>query len=425
MSSRLVALGLACLVTVPVSAGQTSGARERVTPQKSPATRTADQRLVPPGRKYWDNPDEPGAWIPWNGKCDSTERRMPGADGRLHDEWETQLKAIGALVRACPVFKDIRGYYPQVSGCVSIPGGIGTGPWGGYVHLIVWPPVAVEHSAAGGLQVRSPWLYNIPDLLTIGVNRIGDLAFSWFHGEDNEGQFFELPETRREMGGFPVIGDFLSISVSREPRFTPVTQERAQRWIIHNLKRQASADSSILASARRQYEEFVSPAGQARRAKAIEEAAASQKKPENQELERRHAQAIDKRREQDLLAAAAPRAGSPEAHTAERITQLEARLAAMSTDQRRQPAWYTRNPDGGRRLDYGDIVADGTPGARPLVVPNPAFFDPALPKTTMRLAVTQPDDYKVGARNANEPQWRVFQAVIDQMDWKAVAAMLK
>jgi hypothetical protein len=57
-------------------------------------------------------------------------------------------------------------------------------------------------------------------------------------------------------------------------------------------------------------------------------------------------------------------------------------------------------------------------------MPHPAF-DICHSGAVMRLAVTQADDYKVATRNANEPQWRVFQAVIDQMDWRAVAAMLK
>lgn len=37
-----------------------------------------------------------------------------------------------------------------------------------------------------------------------------------------------------------------------------------------------------------------------------------------------------------------------------------------------------------RRLDYGDIVDAGIPGARPLVVRNLAFFDPKRPKSAMQ-----------------------------------------
>jgi hypothetical protein len=343
----------------------------------------------------------------------------------LQEAWEKQLKAIAALVRACPVFHEIRGYYPKLIGCVQ-RNGTGTGPYNADVALQMWPPVSIEHTPTGEPRVRDVWLYNILATLFISINSVGDLGFNWFHAEDNEGRFYELPETRREVAGLPVIGEFLSISLpNKPPRFTPVTAERAERWIIGNIRRQASADASSLASARRQYEEFVTPAGKARRAKAIEDAAATLKRPEDQAAERRRLQTIDERRERDLKAASMPKAGSPEAHTAERLTQLEARLAAMSPEQRRQPAWYRRHPEGVRRLDYGDIVAAGTPGARPLVVPNPGFFNPALPKTAMQLVVTQPDDNRPTTKDAPEPLRRVFLAVIDQMDWQAVAAMLK
>jgi hypothetical protein len=417
MFFRIVLLGFVLCVSMPASAQETSrGASPRTSLQK-PAPSGVDQQAIPPGRKVWDHEDEPGAWIPWEMSCTPVERPV-------QDAWEKQLKAIAALVRACPVFHDIRGYYPMLVGCVQ-RNPTATGPYNGSVALLIWPPVTVEHTPTGEPRVRDVWRYNGLGGLWITLNSIGDLGFDWFNAEDSQGRFYELPETQREIAGFPVIGRFLSISLpNKPPRFTPITQERAQRWIIDNLKRQASADASILASASRQYEEFVSPAGKARRAKAIEDAAATLKKPEDQAAERRRLQTIDQRRERDLQAATVPKAGSPEAHTAERVTQLEARLAAMSPEQRQQPAWYKRPPEGVRRLDYGDIVDAGSSGARPLVVPNPGFFDPALPKTAMQLVVTLPDD-RPTTKVASDPARRLFQAFVEQMDWKAVAAMLK
>ena len=260
------------------------------------------------------------------------------------------------------------------------------------------------------------------------INAYGDMAFSWHHWEDKDGRFYELPETDREIAGFPVIGGFLFISLpGKPPLFAPITQERAQRWIIDNMRRQADADADILASARRRYEDFISPAGLARRAKEIEEAAASQKKPENQELARRQALAIDRRREQDLKAAATPKPGSPEARTLERLAQLESRLASLSPAERGRPAWYKPHPEGVRRLDYGDIVEAGSPGARPLVVPNPDFFDKSLPQTAMQLVSVPEAGYVESEfkKGGTTPTVKVPMAVLEQMDWRAVAAMMK
>jgi len=433
MSVRLAVMGLALWLSIPASGGQTTRGEAEYAgrldnlPSNSDAhpRRAFSQTIQDPASKgqikLWARPDEPGAWIAWESSCDVT--------GPLLATWEKQLKAIAALVRACPVFRDIRGYYPWLVGCVDRPGG-GIGQYGGTVHFLIWPPATVERTPAGEPRIKKEWKYNHPGgiSLMLRVNAYGDMAFSWHHWEDKEGRFYELPETSREIGGFPVIGGFLFISLpNKPPLFTPIPQERAQRWIIDNMKRQADADASILASARRLYEDFVSPAGQARRAKTIEEAAASQKKPENQELERRQATAIDQRRERDLKAAATPKPDSPAARTIERLAQLESRLASMSPDERRQPAWYKPHPEGVRRLDYGDIVEAGSPGARPLVVPNPAFFDKSLPTTAMQLVSIPGAGYVESEFRKGDtvPTVRVPMAVLEQMDWRAVAAMMK
>lgn len=372
----------------------------------------------------WLHPDEPGAWLPWWNSCSPVSAPMRA-------QWETQLKAIAALVRACPVFDDIRGYYPEIIGCVQVPGST-PDPYFASVALLIWPTETVERNTKGEPQVKRVWRFNHPGGDSRGTLRIlinsNDGVHKWVVGEDEEGPLYELPETTREIAGFPLMGSLLFVTPpNKPPLFEPIASERAQRWIIDNLKRQASADASILASAQRQYDAFIGAEGRARRAKAIEEAAASQRKPENQEQARRHAIAIDQRREQDLKAAATPKAGSPQARTLERLAQLESRLAAMSPEERRGPAWYKRHPDGVRRLDYGDIVAPGTVGARPLVVPNPGFFDTSLPKTAMQLVSVPYAGHYLSSRAKGEVERAIVvpATVVEQLDWRAVAAMLK
>ena len=372
----------------------------------------------------WTHPHEPGAWLPWWNSC------LP-APASMRAQWEMQLKAIAALVRACPVFDDIRGYYPETIGCVQVPG-FASEPYYASVALLIWPPETVERNAKEEPQVKRVWRNNHPGgdsrgTLRIVINAIGNLH-EWAVGEDAEGPLYERPPTHREIAGFAVMGNFLLVTApNKPPVFAPIASERAQRWIIDNLKRQAASDASALAAHQRAYEKFIGPEGRARRAKAIEEAAASQRKPENQEQARRHAIAIDQRRELDLKTAATPKAGSPQARTLERLAQLESRLAAMSPEERREPAWYRRPADGVRRLDYGDIVAPGTVGARPLVVPNPAFFDASLPKTAMQLVSVPYAGHYLSSRTKGEIELAIVvpATVVEQMDWRAVAAMLK
>jgi len=428
MAYRVVVIGFACWLSIPAGALRNirgDAASIGLLPPPAgfldflPSGRDADPGGAVPqvtsgtgskGQvKLWTRPDEPGSWIPFENGCDSVTGPPPSV-------WERQLKAIAALVRACPVFREIRGYYATLASCGENPG-TAPGRYNGSVLLLIWPPMTVERTATGEARVKKEWKYNHPVgiSLMIGVNAYGDMAFSWHHWEDKEGRFYELPETSRDIAGFPVIGGFLFVSLpAKPPLFTPITRERAQRWIIDNVRRQADADTSTLAAARRRYEDFISPAGIARRAKGIEEAAASQTKPENQALARRQAEAIDRRREQDLKTAATPKPGSPEARTIERLTQLESRLAAMTPEERRQPAWYTPHAEGVRRLDYGDIVEAGSPGARPLVVPNPDFYDKSLPKTAMQL-VSIPDAGYVESefkKGATEPTIRDRKSVV-------------
>ena len=242
MPLRVIVIGIVLLL--PLSADANRGLRGDAAPRLGSFIQAA-----PVGKDgMWIRPDEPGVWLAWEQAC-------TGVTGPLLAAWEKQLKDIAALIRACPVFKDIRGYYPMLTGCVEGPGGA-AGPYGGTVHFLIWPPMTVERMPAGEPRVKKEWRYNHPGGISLmpRVNAYGDLAFSWAHYEDRDGRFYELPETSREIAGFPVIGGFLFLTASgKPPLFTPITRERALRWLAGNIRRQAGADASMLASARRRY----------------------------------------------------------------------------------------------------------------------------------------------------------------------------
>jgi hypothetical protein len=358
--------------------------------------------------------DEPGTWMPTVVKIEGVRE--------IASSWERQLREIEALIKAAPVFKDIRGYYPRIILEAAPPAG-GRGPWLGHVAVEPWWWVSIERSPGGEPVVKRRWIDNGPGGLWMNVNSRGDLSH-WAWWEDKEGRFCLLPEQPREIAGFPVTGDRLFITAAgRPPLWDPLPLERALRWVIGDLRRQAKADQDGLAASRRAYEQFVSPAGLEKRHREIEAAAASQKKPENQAIERRQAEAKDRRREQDLRDAASPKAGSPEAATGERLAALEARLAGLAAADRAQPAWLRTEPN--VRGAAGELVPPDTRGARPLVVPSP-FFDPKLPADALQLVTVTFRDFedrvKAGAR---EPQSRVPLAVAEQTDWRAVQKLLR
>ncbi len=358
--------------------------------------------------------DEPGAWV-------STKVEIKGS-GPVAKSWERQLREIEAIIRANPAFRDLRGYYPGLL-LKAEPAVGGSGPWQGDVAFEAWWPKAIEQTSGAAPKIKAKWEFNRPPGLWIKINSRADMSH-WRWWEDKKGRFYLLPETRREIAGFAVVGDRMFITrSSKGSLFDPLPLERALLWMIEDLKKQARADETGMASSRRAYEEFISPTGLEKRKREIEAAAASQKKPENQALERRQAEAKDRRREQDLRVAAMPKAGSPQAGTAETLAIIEKRLGGLSPAERMQPAWIKVETK--VRGAAGEIVQPNTPGARPLVTLS-TFLDPALPADALQLVTVplQPfeDQVKGGAK---EPQARAPLALVEQTDWRAVQKLLR
>lgn len=358
--------------------------------------------------------EEPGAWVP-------TRVEVKGG-GAIAKSWERQLREIETTVRANPAFHELRGYYPALILKAEPPVG-GHGAWEGHVAFEAWWPKAIEQTPGGVPKIRAKWEYNRPPGLWIHINSRGDLSH-WTWWEDKAGRFYLLPEKRREIAGFPVVGDRMFITRSgKSELFDPVPLERALQWVIGDLKRQVKADEGGLASARRAYEQFTSSEGLEKRRREIEAAAASQKRPENQAQERRQAEVKDRRREKDLQDAAMPKAGSPQAATAENLAALEKRLADLSGAERMLPAWLKTEPK--VRGAAGEVVSADARGARPLVTPS-GFFDPGLPADALQLVTVplQPfeDQVKAGSK---EPQARAPLDVAERTDWRAVQKLLR
>lgn len=387
--------------------------------QKLAAALLLSVRLLAP-RMTWavdlnKKTNEPGSWV-------SATVKVKGSSA-IAKAWERQLREIEALIKADPVFKDIRDYYPHLILEAEPPPPGGYGPWVGYVAFETWWPAAIEKAPDGTPRIKASFEYNRPEGLWIGINTMRDLSH-WTWWEDKAGRFYLLPERRREIAGFPVFDDRMFITrPGKASLFDPVPLERALSWMIGNLKRQVKVDEDGLVSAKRIYEQFTSPGGLEKRHREIEAAAASQKKPENQALERRQAEVRDRRREQDLKDATLPKSGSSQAQTAERLAALEKRLAGLGAEEKVEPAWLKTEPR--VRGAAGELVAPNTSGARPLMA-LAAFYDPALPADALQLLTVpvQPfEDYvKTGDRR---PQAYVPLAVIEQTDWRSAQKLLR
>jgi hypothetical protein len=109
-----------------------------------------------------------------------------------------------------------------------------------------------------------------------------------------------------------------------------------------------------------------------------------------------------------------------------RLERHKAVLAAMSPAERRAPAMYLRNEN----AYEPDLAPPGAAGSWPLVVANPQWFDPALPRSAFQFIAAvfeygagfDPDDPKPD--DAGSIESVRLSDMKRTADWKAVAALL-
>lgn len=106
-------------------------------------------------------------------------------------------------------------------------------------------------------------------------------------------------------------------------------------------------------------------------------------------------------------------ADAARANLSRQLAGYRAELAALTPAQRKADAWI-----GGLEPGAGSgLVPAGTPGARRLVTPNPAFYDATRPTEVQAIAVksqTTSQPYLLGVQGE----------VLRTLDWQALAALL-
>jgi hypothetical protein len=109
-----------------------------------------------------------------------------------------------------------------------------------------------------------------------------------------------------------------------------------------------------------------------------------------------------------------------------RLERHKAVLAAMSPSQRRAQAMYLRNED----PREPDLAPQGSKEAWPLVIINPEWFDPALPRSAVQLVCItfdfgpsfDPNDPKPGEDGSVDSLrlWEMKRTI----DWKSISSLL-
>jgi len=361
---------------------------------------------------------ETGRWFPWDnqyGRVRGTFER--GGIGKAEGEaWDRQLRAIADFLKAAPVLASAtpQGFYPEMYGHIGVldAGGFDArpkqAPLVGGVTLYAWPPRDVRVDAHGRPKL-APGAHNVSFRLELNYV-YPPRGGAWM--ADAQGEFGPL-ETQGEFKGFPLIANSLVLTRDGRLPFTPVTQERAlQAFIAWHERQTVGQEAQIAAQRRKAYEDFVSPEGRAKRQAAIE-AEARGVHPTMSEQARRRAEAIDRRREQDLLAEA-NRGPSPAMRA---LAEAKDRLQSMSASERAAPAWLLRS----RGQEVLELAPQGTPGALPLVAFDPTFFDPKQARSTLRVALVRELHNVADCAQRGVAACGIYLQLLQQTDWRAFA----
>jgi hypothetical protein len=360
----------------------------------------------------------PGRWFPWDNQYGRTRGTFSqgGISKAEGEAWDQQLRAIAEFLKGAPVLAQSppQGFFPQLEGHIGVlnVGGFDLrpkqAPLVGGVTLYAWPPRDVRVDAQG-LPKLTPGAHNMS--FRLELNYVypprGDAWMS-----DAQGEFGPLVK-QGEFAGLPLFGNSLVITRGGKEPFAPVSQQRAlQAFIAWHEKQSVGFEEAHAARQRKAYEDYVSTEGRARRQAAIE-AEARGVHPTMTEQARRRAEAIDKRREQDLLAEANKGPGP----AALAVAEAKGRLSGMAAAERGAPAWLLRT----RGPNALQLVPQGTPGAHPLVAFDPAFFDPKQPRQTLRVASVRELHNVAERAQQGDAAAAIYLQLLQQVDWRAFA----
>lgn len=249
----------------------------------------------------------------------------------------------------------------------------------------------------------------------------------WMH--DAQGEFFILPQLHSPWPGTMIVPKSLLVVRPDKPSpYLPVSQGRVlQAFAAHFADGEAQA-AQVLALRRQALADYLSPANEARRRAEIETETRRFMNANRMDeaSARRRAEAIDQAYVEKLRAEANPPADDPVFGPALAARAARERLASMSKAERDARAWMSAAPHRAMNPFALPLRAPGEPGAAPVMQVNPAFFDPALPRTALQaLAVHDLDGIAEHAHldpgRARYGPARVNLLILQQTDWPALA----
>lgn len=345
-------------------------------------------------------------------------------------QMEAHLKKIAAVVESTPYAQAQTGWYADRSvgwqRATPVRGNYGLFPF----HLMdarkngVWGPDWRQETVSIYYNVNG----ELPDTRERAVlqetSEDGTLT-----------RFYADPRPETTFHGYPVYDGDVVITRGGRPLFVPVRVDRAMRYFLPKHRADRKSAEERLAMLKGQLAEAEAPAFAAEAMAAFEKEYGSYRATRPQDYEHRKKTRMDwiERERAERRAAATPVEGTAKGAwywTPVRALEAAERLAASGRGG--EAACFVAGGEGLYEA-RGQVVVEG-PGCKPLMEPNPGYYDPALARTAPQLlTITSVKRCLDTAKNpavalpVNDPiphGCAVHTRIWEEMDWRALAAVL-
>ncbi|MEK9137877.1 MAG: hypothetical protein AAB393_12200, partial [Bacteroidota bacterium] len=290
------------------------------------------------------------------------------------------------------------------------------------IHIPIWKlfqncatcPIEMAVEATAGVELRSN---DIEALFGVGEQM-----------EDGR-KFYTVPRVVRSEHGFPMHEDeFVVMTKVQRPMGIPVTREQYLRHFLRKTKadlaeaerqlaqRPTDTADETLRQVRRNMEEA------ARTMERLDPNAARQMREEMAKTDRETREQM-KKDEPAIMAEREEGLG----RSRSMIRRVERELAAMTSEERRAPAYILNALPGCK--DSANIAAMtySVECGRPIMFINPAFFDTSAARTAIQLIVMKSlQGGDPTAAQINDPlMFRLRSDIYSTLDWGALTSVLR
>lgn len=382
-----------------------------------------------------DRSKDVGPWRPWSFTAVADARRTTGATGAEVQAFNARLQELAAIVKRAPAVSTPIGFAAEMWGSLSSYDGSYPGspparavPLSGNATFAAFVLFEFERN---GRMVNEDLKGGETETLGFEVNQIGSRMYGTtipdgWSSDTLDADAFVEPTAGAPVAGLPRIGNTFVIRNNPKPLWVPFALADALKPIQTSRRKAFEDVRDEYARRQAEFEAWKSPARRAARRADWQKAAAAVGGSKGAEF-LAEMEKTEPQIEAQQAADVAP--GGPldkSVRAAEREQQeVEGIVAALSAGDRRAPSCYDRGAS--RLADRFRALEGARATCRPLVKPNPDYFDPKLPRSAPQVVMLSLFTRCLGP-NATKDSTRggctINRQLVDSMDWDAVRAWL-